>query len=227
MKTTRSAIALFFLGVILCPFSHAEYLSLQDIHVTEVLAAPPKADSAEQKADLLEVQSWQKRRTPEECARAEHVAHVTLASGFKSPDGPLSESEVKRLSPFFDEIKEAAEIFIKDGKNYWRRPRPFVSTKSILPCTARDKAEPSFSYPSGHSTLAWVFARVLAEVNPERKKQFFGRAKQIAQDRVLAGVHYPTDIVAGEKMGEIVFQHLMLSPEFKKDLKTAALGWPR
>jgi len=195
------------------------YLSAKEFHTVNLLAPPSETGSAEQKTDLQEVQNWQTRRRPEDCARADRVPHVTLATGFGGPDGTLSAEELKRLDPFFDRIRENAEIFIKEGKNHWKRLRPFAAYKAILPCAPRDEKKTSFSYPSGHATLAELYAKILGEIHPEQKEIFLKRADQIAADRVLSGVHYPSDIRAGKKLADELFQQFMNSPAFREELR--------
>lgn len=48
-----------------------------------------------------------------------------------------------------------------------------------------------YSYPSGHSSFSRVFANVLSDIVPERRAEFFARADEVAQDRVIGGVHFP------------------------------------
>lgn len=46
------------------------------------------------------------------------------------------------------------------------------------------------------------------------------RADLIAEDRVLAGVHHPSDIEAGKKLGDAVFKKLLSNPMSRKELDT-------
>ena len=54
------------------------------------------------------------------------------------------------------------------GKNYWKRPRPYTVDTNLA--NGADDLEKSFSYPSGHSTRGTVFALVLAELFPDKKR---------------------------------------------------------
>jgi acid phosphatase (class A) len=62
---------------------------------------------------------------------------------------------------------------------------------------------------------------VLSKLDPSRKELFMKRADQIAADRVLAGVHHPSDIEAGKKLGDAEFAALEKSPKFEQALKKA------
>jgi acid phosphatase (class A) len=81
--------------------------------------------------------------------------------------------------------------------------------------------EPSYGYPSGHSTRGTVYSLVLAELFPERKDAILAVGRTIGWDRVLLGVHFPTDIYAGRVLGQAVFRELMASPAFQHDLAEA------
>jgi acid phosphatase (class A) len=79
-----------------------------------------------------------------------------------------------------------------------------------------------FSYPSGHASGAQVQARVLGVVFPDRADDLLKRARQVADGRVVAGVHYASDTEAGENLGDLIFAQLEASPKFKADLAAAA-----
>lgn len=60
---------------------------------------------------------------------------------------------------------------------------------------------PDFSFPSGHATVAWAMAVVLAAKEPRAKYFFYFLAVLISLSRVFLGVHYPSDIIAGGLVG--------------------------
>ena len=47
------------------------------------------------------------------------------------------------------------------------------------------------------------------------------RARQIAEGRVVAGVHYTSDTEAGLALGDLLFTQLETKAEFQKDLSAA------
>jgi hypothetical protein len=47
------------------------------------------------------------------------------------------------------------------------------------------------------------------------------RARQVADGRVVAGVHYASDAEAGIASGDLLFPELENKPEFENDLATA------
>lgn len=90
-----------------------------------------------------------------------------------------------------------ANIYL--AKRIYKRPRPYLTRTELTPCI--DK-ESSYAYPSGHTALARLFARLLSRIYPERTAAFLERADEIAENRVLGGVHHPTDLISGKKLGD-------------------------
>jgi hypothetical protein len=86
---------------------------------------------------------------------------------------------------------------IKDAND---RLRPFVQHPIlVIPLfTTGD-----FSYPSGHASGMELQARILAELFPKKREALLQRARQIADGRVVAGVHYASDTEAGLTLGDL------------------------
>ena len=57
------------------------------------------------------------------------------------------------------------------------------------------------SYPSGHSTMSAAVGEVFAELFPDAAAFYRTKALEASESRVLAGVHYRFDIVAGDGLG--------------------------
>ncbi len=49
------------------------------------------------------------------------------------------------------------------------------------------------SYPSGHAVQAYILAKKLSKIHPEKKELFYRIAKNCDNVRVKAGLHYPSD----------------------------------
>ena len=60
------------------------------------------------------------------------------------------------------------------------------------------------SYPSGHSTLSSAVAEVFAELFPDAADFYRRKAFEASMSRILAGVHYRFDVLAGEHLGMLV-----------------------
>jgi membrane-associated phospholipid phosphatase len=83
------------------------------------------------------------------------------------------------------------------------------------------KAAKLNSYPSGHSTLAFSMGVVLADLMPGKSQAILSRAGQYAERRLVCGVHYRSDIVAGQQFGTVLALRLMENPAFQAQMAKA------
>ena len=49
------------------------------------------------------------------------------------------------------------------------------------------------SYPSGHAFQAYYAAKILSQWEPSRKQEWMNIAERVANIRIIAGLHYPSD----------------------------------
>lgn len=85
-------------------------------------------------------------------------------------------------------------------KNLIKRDRPNVAIDHI---TAYIIPSDKFSFPSGHSAAAFLMAVIISYYYPEFAPICFIYASLIGVSRVLLGVHYPSDILAGACLGSV------------------------
>ena len=110
----------------------------------------------------------------------------------------------------------------KKVKNHYQRRRPFASFNepSLKPEEDAHEAS-SFSYPSGHSTRAWMYALVLSTVAPERTEFLMERACEFSLNRVICGHHWKSDIDASLMLTSGIFANVVISDAFQAQLKKA------
>jgi undecaprenyl-diphosphatase len=85
---------------------------------------------------------------------------------------------------------------------FYHHPRPFFALPDVrqLP----QVVETSWSFPSGHATFFFAVATAIYLYNKKWGIGFFIAAIVISLGRVVAGVHYPSDIIAGAIIGIVV-----------------------
>lgn len=83
-------------------------------------------------------------------------------------------------------------------KNCLRRNRPQAALQNF-----RSAITPSdqFSFPSGHTSAAFMMATLLGCYLPLLMAVLYGWAALVGFSRVVLGVHFPTDILVGAVLG--------------------------
>lgn len=82
---------------------------------------------------------------------------------------------------------------------FYQRPRPFMTYQvhQLL-------AENEWSFPSGHAAFFFAMAAAIYFYNKKWGIGFFLAAMVISISRIIAGVHYPSDIIGGMLVGVAV-----------------------
>ena len=192
-----------------------KYLTQDSVNLN-VVPTPPVVGSLEDQEDLDEVYNLQMVRTDEECRRAAIEAEGTSVAFFGSAYGPMNDLEAAKFHDFHETLYKEVKFFTRLLKKGYARVRPYNRDIRITPCI---KLETSHSYPSGHTTAAFVTAEAYALLYPERSEAFYERARSIGNDRILGGVHHPLDVIAGRILGAEIFKALLLSKQFRQDLE--------
>jgi undecaprenyl-diphosphatase len=86
-------------------------------------------------------------------------------------------------------------------KNVLVRERPYMTHAAIV-CTG--KPLDRFSFPSGHTLHAVSFTVIACACAPMLALVLVPAAVLIALSRVVLGLHYPTDVLAGALLGALI-----------------------
>lgn len=182
----------------------------------KTLAPLPSKGSPQQKLDEEELLKFQKSRSQADCEQAKIEVFVSLQNFFGAPNGPISESTARKLTPFFEQLRNDGDYFIQRLKKDYPRQRPFLYISGLEPCVPR---EVTGAYPSGHAVLSKLFALVLTDMFPNQKEVLETRAKLIADHRILSGMHHRSDIDAGRQLATLIYEELKKSPKYQSDFK--------
>ena len=158
----------------------------------------PQRGSAANRDDLAVLLWLQQTRTRAEVVRAE--GEVVLRFGLFSE--VLGADLESRRYPLTQALLASVDLDLRELtgvlKDHFARPRPYDADARILPAV---RLEHSFSYPSGHAARGAVESAVLAALLPARKDAILERGRQVGNDRAMAGIHYPSDVEAGQRLG--------------------------
>jgi acid phosphatase (class A) len=197
--------------------SPLKYLSAGSPDPVALLPPPPEAGTAEAAADLATTRTASTGRTPGQAAEAAAEDQLSIFS-FAPSIGPwFQPGRFPTTEAFFSRIDSDTRTVTGVGKSYFQRPRPYIVDPTIAPLTR----ETSYSYPSGHSTRATVFALVLAELLPAHRDALLSFGRDIGWNRIVAGVHYPSDILTGRVLGRAIVAEMLKNPAFLHDLAGA------
>lgn len=183
--------------------------------IQKIIGAFPAKGSAGEAEDFRVLLKYQETRTAADCAQATRDEEVTLDAMFGGKNGILNEDEVNRMNIFLVKAYAGAGINSHIAKKAYKRPRPYESNNLIKPCIGTEK---SYAYPSGHTLVARLFARILSAVYPERAEKFMIRADQFAENRVIGGVHHPSDVAASKILGDYLAKEMIDSDDFVNEL---------
>lgn len=186
----------------------------------QLLPLPPTPGSPAERVDLGAVEGLQSTASKAEIEHAHKTAVLREDFVFVFFGG-LRENFTLVAYPqatvFFNKLRRTGLGAINYLRDHYHRLRPYQAfPQDVKQLTT---AIPGGSYPGGHATHAWLSARVMGELDPVHKADYLGRAYQVGMDRLVSGMHYPSDISAAQLLGEQIFADLMKDPGFRSDLE--------
>jgi len=194
------------------------FLKPTDIDPAQLLPPPPAEGTDLALAELAEVRRLD-LGAGGDWAKAKYDADHEDATMFQGAVAPAFDlSQLPATARLLDEVRNEAAIFASKAKNLFKRNRPWVLDPALRTC---ERDSPQSSYPSGHATMAFAMAPVLAKVMPDLAPQLMTRAKEYAEERIVCGDHYRSDVVAGEVLGTTVAVLLLRDPRFEADVDAA------
>ncbi|UQQ36412.1 acid phosphatase [Paenibacillus polymyxa] len=112
------------------------------------------------------------------------------------------------------------------AKSYFSYPRPFrwsdnsVVVPSLIPALKSDATNDG-GFPSGHTNAAYLSSIAMAYAMPERYQELLTRASELGNNRVVAGMHSPLDVMGGRVMATAMAAAILSDPA-NSNLKKAA-----
>ncbi len=196
------------------------YLPAGTVDLTQLLAPPPNLDSPLERYDEKKIGQALAQRTNADLVQVatdKHRSIFVFASVLGKQFVPAS---LPLTAALFRHAGADTETLVEQAKAHFARPRPPGAPQT------------HGSYPSGHAAFAACSAVLLSQMVPEKRDALFARASIFAESRIIAGVHYPSDVEAGWISGTVIAAALLRQPRFQSDFSAAtvelraALGLP-
>ncbi|EMY0614106.1 acid phosphatase [Serratia marcescens] len=197
------------------------YLSAEQRQIATLLPPPPSTDTPQNRADLQAVLAIQANRTAEQIAKAKRDDHLEDAAFPFAREifGPTFTVDRHPLTAaLFRRVYQDFEQSLMPAKAFYGRPRPYEADSRVKPLLPPPEGD---SYPSGHAMDSYLTALLLAQMVPEKRSALFERAASNAQSRVIAGVHYPSDLEGGKLAATALAARLLANPQLQADLQRA------
>ncbi len=205
------------------PGTYIAGASLPD--TTLILPPPPLPGSPEQAADdalfhrtraLQGTPRWTLAQNDARLDTASVLADFSCALGF-----PIDPKTSPALAFLLSHAGADMGPELDRTKNLWRRHRPYIGNDLPICVQRRGALDDNPSYPSGHTTLEYGAALILAELVPDRAAQILQRGRTLSESRLVCGVHWLSDVQAGFLEASSLVAALHGSERFRGDLERA------
>lgn len=193
-----------------------KFVRLAAFDFAALLPAPPAKDTLAAQVDLeavLQVQAW---RTPEQIAWAKLVEKDQVFNHAAVLGAWFTAERLPATAAFFTALGEDLRAIDPVAKQPFLRPRPWVVDARVQPCVTQPA---SSSYPSGSGMQSFVWAELLGEMIPAKRDELIARAHRAGWGRVIGGVHFPSDVVAGQRLAEAYLKEARKSTAFREALE--------
>ena len=196
------------------------FVSVDQIHAMLILPEPPAATSEATKAELAELHRIEASRTKDQSDRAAtddkdesiFLFNRVLGSKFSAEALPVT-------AAFSARVKNDEGVNAAPAKVGFHRVNPYNLDKTLHPiCATKTKDD---SYPSGHTLVGYLLALSLIEIVPEKRDAILARADDYANNRMICGVQYRSDLHASKLLAYSVHAVMANNPQYQKELAAA------
>lgn len=180
-----------------------------------LLAPPPTPQSDAGAWELGTLHAIEATRSPAAFARAKHDDETKDATIFNQALGAgIDIRAMPDTWALMDLVRAEEKAVANEAKDHFRRTRPWIIDPSLHVCATDDG--PQTSYPSGHTTMGYAMGEILARLAPGKAPAILARSAGYAQNRLVCGMHFSSDIAAGQVLATVIVERLMQNPAFLK-----------
>jgi acid phosphatase (class A) len=135
---------------------------------------------------------------------------------------PITQQDTPRLYVLLRRIASDAGAATGAAKDKYMHARPFMQDGQPT-CRPEDDSilRANGSYPSGHTSIGWAWALVLAEASPDQSGAILVRGRAFGESRLVCNVHWASDVIEGRFIGAATVSRLHAEPAFLADLEAA------
>ena len=155
------------------------------------LDAPPASDSEETKTEIKQIKDLRSMLDEEAIRERIDKQDEDILFPFNLY---LRKNDLEIDREKFMSILKDVNTIIFKFKFFFNRPRPHQHSDID---EIENVGGKSPAYPSGHSTTGAVISELLAEQFPEHAENFRVMGTELGYNRIIAGLHHPSDHVAG------------------------------
>ncbi|MDP9127492.1 MAG: phosphatase PAP2 family protein [Pseudomonadota bacterium] len=185
----------------------------------QLLNTPPAEGSGVWKSEIEAMRGFQSNILPDDrkAMQSEQAFNIDLITPVLGKD--FTRERLPLTFGLLDKIFKDTRRIVEADKKFWHMRRPYLADPHIT--LLIDPLDDSPSYPSGHACVVRVLGEVLGLLYPDRLADLRNRAEDVGWHRIQSGVHYPTDIAAGQSLASLVIGALLQTPAFRQDLEAA------
>jgi acid phosphatase (class A) len=201
------------------PAPVSKFLALGDLDPALILPPPAAEGSTFAAAELAELHRMAIASTSDRLARAKHDDEIEDVRSIADVLPGFDLARLPATAQLFRDLRNEDSVAAKRAKSLFARTRPWAVDTTLHPCPNDDAVKSS--YPSGHATMGYAAAAVLANLIPGKAQAILARSSDYAESRLVCGAHYRSDIEAGHVLATAMVDRLMTKPDFQQELDLA------
>ncbi len=196
------------------------FVSAEETHAFQILLTPATAQSDKTKAELAELHRIEGTRSDMQQAAAMADDKEETIFLFKQPLGDwFNPQALPQTAALGSRVKNDEGINTSPAKTGFARVRPYNLDRTLHPiCTTKTKDD---SYPSGHATTGYLMALTLIDMLPDERDAILKRADDYANNRLVCGVHYRSDVEASKLLAYTIHAVMTTKPQYQQELAVA------
>ncbi|MET0274348.1 MAG: phosphatase PAP2 family protein [Phenylobacterium sp.] len=202
------------------------------LNAARFISSPPEPSSAQAQADIAAY------RSSRALAGSERWLQAAADNRIETPAAPyeafacalgfeITPAAAPTLTHLLGKVLGEVQLVQRELKTDTFRARPFVAEPAPICITPEPWLAKSSSYPSGHAATGWAWALILAELTPNRREAVLARGLAYGESRMICGVHYASDVQAGQTLGAAVVASLRAKTQFQADIRRSRMELAR